>query len=61
MGPENVVKTTTYLLDPGYFPPLRAAREGNLGQHKAASTTVVVSGLAPAELLVEIDLVAAAP
>lgn len=61
MGPENVVKTTTYLLDAGHFPHLRAARERYLGQHKAASTTVVVSGLARPELLVEIDLVAAAP
>ena len=61
MGPENVVKTTTYLLDAGHFPNLRAARERYLGQCKAASTTVVISGLARPELLVEIDLVAAAP
>ncbi|MDP6805230.1 MAG: RidA family protein [Rhodospirillales bacterium] len=61
MGPENVVKTTTYLLDAGHFPQLRAARERYLGQCKAASTTVVILGLARPELLVEIDLVAAAP
>lgn len=60
MGPENIVKTTTYMLDRAHVPVLAAARQRYLGDHKAASTTVMISGLVRPEWLVEIDVVAIA-
>lgn len=60
MGPENIVKTTTYMLDRAHVPVLAAARQRYLGDHKAASTTVMISGLVRPEWLVEIDALAIA-
>lgn len=61
MSANNIVKTTTYLLDRNHVPVLGAARKRHLGEgHKAASTTVMISGLVRAEWLVEIDVMAIA-
>jgi len=61
MTTDNIVKTTTYLLDRDHVPVLGAARKRHLGDaHKATSTTVMISGLVRADWLVEIDVVAIA-
>ena len=61
MTPANIVRTITYMLDADYVPLLAAARRQHLGaDHKAASTTIVVTGLVKPEWKVEIDAVAVA-
>lgn len=61
MNANHIVKTTTYLLDRDHVPVLGAARKRHLGDaHKAASTTVIISGLVREEWLVEIDVMAIA-
>lgn len=62
-GWDNVVKTTTYLIDATHIPELREARMERFKQLKAppANTLLVVSRLAEPEFLVEIDVVAALP
>ncbi len=62
MTSENIVKTTSYVLDRAHVPTLGEMRKRYLGEaHRAASTTVVISGLVRPEWLVEIDAVAIAP
>lgn len=55
----DVVKTTTYLVNPEDVGAFRTARDKVIGDHRPASTLVVVRGLASPEWLVEIELVAA--
>ena len=59
MGPRDIVKTTSYIMDRAHVGVLAELRKRHLGDHKASSTTVLVSGLARPEWLVEIDAVAA--
>jgi enamine deaminase RidA (YjgF/YER057c/UK114 family) len=60
---HNVVKTTTYLTDPGNIAPLREVRLERYKDLQAppANTLLVVSRLAEPEFLIEIDVVAALP
>lgn len=59
MGFADVVKTTTYLVNAGHVAAFRKARDRVVGEHRPASTLVVVAALASPEWLVEIELVAA--
>jgi 2-iminobutanoate/2-iminopropanoate deaminase len=59
MEAADLVKVTTFLVDPGDIPTLRAVRQRLVGNHRPASTLVVVSRLASPEYLVEIEATAA--
>jgi enamine deaminase RidA (YjgF/YER057c/UK114 family) len=62
-GWDNVVKTTTYLVDAAHIPELREVRLERLRHLKAppANTLLVIGRLAEPEFLIEIDVVAAVP
>lgn len=59
MGVADVVKTTVYLVNADHVAVFRKARDRVLGEHRPASTLVVVQALASPEWLVEIELQAA--
>ena len=60
MTTADLVKTTTYVVDRGLIPAVRAARQRHMpGPDFPASTFVIVAGLARPEFLVEIEAVAA--
>lgn len=58
MGPENVVKTTVFLLDMADFPKMNDVYGRYFGKEAPARSTVQAAGL-PRGVKVEIDLVAA--
>ena len=58
MGPQNLVKITSYITDRSVLAPLRAKRVPVLGVN-TAHTLLIVAGLAAPELLVEIEAGAA--
>ncbi|MGZ9005375.1 MAG: RidA family protein [Burkholderiales bacterium] len=62
-GWENVVKTTTYLVDESHIGALREVRLERFKGLKAppANTLLVVSRLAEPDFLIEVDVVAAVP
>jgi 2-iminobutanoate/2-iminopropanoate deaminase len=60
MGPRDLVKVTTFLIDRADLPTARAVRERMLGGAEPASTLLFVSGLASPDWRVEIEAVAAA-
>lgn len=59
MDVEDIVRMTVYLTDSADILRLRPIRAAFLGDHKPASTLLVVAGLARAEWKVEIEAVAA--
>jgi len=59
MGPEDLVKVTTFIVDPADVATVRGAREKALGQVRVASTLLVVQGLASPQYRIEIEAVAA--
>lgn len=59
MGLADVVKTTTYLVNSDHVAAFRQARDRVIGDHRPASTLVIVAALASSDWLVEIELVAA--
>lgn len=59
MGVGDIVKITSYLTSANLLPGFNAARAGVLGEHKPASTLLIVSGLAQPQFLVEIEVTAA--
>jgi 2-iminobutanoate/2-iminopropanoate deaminase len=59
MGLADLVKVTAFLTREGDIAGYRAVRDRVLGEHKPASTLVVVSRLARPEWLVEVEAVAA--
>lgn len=59
MGPENLVKVTTYLSDRRYREENAAVRDEVLGEHRVA-LTVVIAGIFDPKWLLEIEAVAAA-
>lgn len=62
VGPEAVVKLTTYAVSRDAIPALHQARERFFaGQALPASTFVMVAGLAEPALLAEIDVVVMLP
>ena len=60
MGLENLVKVTIYLTDMGNFPKIVDARKKYFTPPFPADTIVEVKALALPELMVEIDVIAAA-
>jgi len=59
MAFADIVKLTIYVTDPRHIPAVRTARDRVRGDHKPASTLVVVSALASPEWMVEVEAVAA--
>lgn len=57
MGPENVVKTTVYLMDMAEFARMNEVYGRYLGKEPPARSTVQVAGL-PKGVRVEIDVIA---
>jgi enamine deaminase RidA (YjgF/YER057c/UK114 family) len=55
MGPRNVVKLGVFLTDRALIPAWRAERERLLGDHAAASTLLIVAGLADPRFVFEIE------
>ena len=51
MGPDNLVKVTVFLTDSDYVGAYRDARDRYIGDARAASTLLVVSGLADSRWL----------
>jgi enamine deaminase RidA (YjgF/YER057c/UK114 family) len=60
MGPHDLVKVTTFLIDRSHLQASRQIRDRMLQGAEPASTLLIVSGLARAEWLVEIEAIAAA-
>ncbi len=61
MGLDDVVKVNTFLTRREDIVPSRAVRDEALQGRAPANTLVLVSGLAHADLLVEIEIIAARP
>jgi enamine deaminase RidA (YjgF/YER057c/UK114 family) len=59
MGIADVVKSTVFLTDRALIPAYRAARDAVFADHAAASTLLVVAGLADPHWVVEIEAEAA--
>jgi len=59
MGISDIVKVTTYLVNERDFPPMAATRAKVLGDHRPASTAVIVRALARPEWLIEVEVIAA--
>ncbi len=59
MGPADLVKVTTYLTRREDIKANRAARDKHMAGATAASTMVLISGLAAPELLIEVEAHAA--
>ncbi|MCZ7566270.1 MAG: RidA family protein [Burkholderiales bacterium] len=59
MRVADIVKVNQYLTRLDHFPGYAAARARHLGDHRPASTLVVVSALVKPEYLVEVEVVAA--
>jgi 2-iminobutanoate/2-iminopropanoate deaminase len=59
MKVTDIVKISQYLTDPAHFPGYAAARKPYLGDHRPASTVLMISALVRPELLVEVEFVAA--
>ena len=56
---SNIVKTTTYLLNPDDMNVWREAQKQAFGDIKPASTLLFISRLARPEYLIEVDVIAA--
>ena len=61
MGIENIYKVVQYLIDPRYRDAHFVIRDRYLGDHNPTSTLLFVSALAQPEMLVEVEIFAAAP
>lgn len=61
MDQTNVVDAHVYITDRSHLGISREVRDRKLKGHLPASTLLVVAGLADPRLVVEVDLVAAAP
>jgi enamine deaminase RidA (YjgF/YER057c/UK114 family) len=59
MGPEDVVKVTTFLTSPADVAANRVIRDKKLGGVKASSTLLIVAGLASPAFLFEVEATAA--
>lgn len=61
MDHTHIVDAHVYITDRAHLGIYREARDRMLKGHKPAATLLVVAGLADERLVVEVDLVAAAP
>ncbi|WP_217362932.1 RidA family protein [Roseicella sp. DB1501] len=55
MTPANLVKMTVFLTDPALIVPWRTKRGAWMGEHRSASTLLIVAGLADPRFLVEVE------
>ncbi|MCB4820312.1 RidA family protein [Roseicella aerolata] len=60
MSPANLVKVTVFLTDPALIPAWREKRGAWQGEHRPASTLLIVAGLADPRFVVEVEAEAAA-
>lgn len=58
MGACDLVKVTSFLVDPAHLPVFARVRSGFLAEARPASTLLIVQALAKPEWLVEIEAVA---
>ena len=58
---RHVVDAHVYITERAHIPLYREVRDRKLKGHRPAATLLIVSGLADPRLVVEVDLVAAAP
>ena len=61
MSHSDIVDAHVYITSRDHVPLYRETRDRMLKGHKPAATLLIVSGLADERLVVEVDLVAAAP
>ncbi len=61
LGPKDIIEMTVYITTQEGVPLYREVRDEMLEGHEAASTLLVISGLANPEWLVEIAVIAEAP
>lgn len=59
MGPANLVKMTVFLTDSALIGAWRAKRGAWVGEHRSASTLLIVAGLADPRFVVEVEAEAA--
>lgn len=59
MGMSDICKINTYLTKAQDLPAVRVVRARHLGEHRPASTSVIVSALAWPEFLLEVEVAAA--
>jgi 2-iminobutanoate/2-iminopropanoate deaminase len=61
LGPKDIIEMTVYITTQDGVPLYREVRDEMLQGHEAASTLLVISGLANPDWLVEIAVIAEAP
>ncbi len=61
LGPRDIIEMTVYITTQDGVPIYREVRDEMLQGHEAASTLLIISGLANPEWLVEIAVIAEAP
>lgn len=59
MGAGDIVRINAYVTQDSGIPIYREVRDRFMGEHRPASTLLVISGLASPDMLVEIEVVAA--
>ena len=59
MTPASIVKMTVFLTDPALIGAWRAKRGAWMGDHRSASTLLIVAGLADPRFVVEVEAEAA--
>ena len=60
MGPDNIVKMTTYMINPDDAPGAHKARAKMLGDIRPPNTLLYIKRLANPDFLLEVEMVAAA-
>jgi enamine deaminase RidA (YjgF/YER057c/UK114 family) len=61
LGPRDIIEMTVYITDPAGVPMYREVRDKVMAGHEAASTLLVISGLANPDWVVEVAVIAEAP
>ncbi len=61
LGPEHIIEMTVYITDPSGVPVYREVRDQMMQGHEAASTLLIISGLANPDWVVEVAVIAEAP
>jgi len=61
LGPKDIIEMTVYVTTQEGVPLYREVRDEMLQGHEAASTLLIISGLANPEWLVEVAVIAEAP
>lgn len=61
LGPQHIVEMTVYITDPADVAMYREVRDKVMAGHEAASTLLIISGLANPDWVVEVAVIAEAP